>query len=229
MATSFFIPAWLIRSSAPIHNCISGCKGFFTITGTSTPFNASAISCTEKGFTVVRAPIHKISTPCFSASSTCWALATSTVVSKPNSFFTFFSQVKPTLPTPSNELGLVLGFHIPERKIVTRSSFASSRAVLITCSSVSAPQGPLITSGRFAFGSQSLSGTMSRFSIFISILFLFPVMFHQFIRPRRLTHFFLRQKSFHHGLNIQHRGSVYRIQSRNKKSAAFAPDQFYKS
>ena len=50
------MPALFKRSSAPIQSSRSGFTGFLTITGMSTPFNESAISCTEKGFTVVLAP-----------------------------------------------------------------------------------------------------------------------------------------------------------------------------
>src|SRR6195952_2352252 len=67
IAASLVIPALLIRSKAPIHNERSGFTGFLTITGTSTPFKASAISCTVNGFTVERAPTHNISTPAFKA------------------------------------------------------------------------------------------------------------------------------------------------------------------
>ena len=47
MAPSLLIPTLLSRSKAPIQSCKSGFTGFFTQTGTSTPFSVSAISCTE--------------------------------------------------------------------------------------------------------------------------------------------------------------------------------------
>ena len=55
-----------------------------------------------------------------------WSLlATSVVVIKPVSSFTFLSQSKPIAPTPSNIPGRVLGFHIPARYTVTSVSFNS--------------------------------------------------------------------------------------------------------
>ena len=50
-----------ILSIAPIHKFKSGINGFFTKTGISMPFRASAISCTANGLPVVLAPIQTIS------------------------------------------------------------------------------------------------------------------------------------------------------------------------
>jgi hypothetical protein len=64
----------------------------------------------------------------------------------------------------------VRGFHNPARKTLTCGIFASSLAVLITCSSDSALQGPAITRGRFSAGSQVLTGFISKeFCIFYMI------------------------------------------------------------
>ena len=103
--------------------------GFFTITGMATPRNASAMACTEKGFTVVRAPIHNISTSFLRHSSTCWAVATSTVVKKLKRCFTSLSHNSPFAPTPSKEFGRVRGFQIPDRNTVTRFNAARPAAV----------------------------------------------------------------------------------------------------
>ena len=167
MAPRRFKPAPLIRSSAPIHNSKSGLTGFLTKTGTSTPFSASAISCTAKGLAVVRAPIQSTSIPAFSASKTCLAVATSVDTSIPVSFFTSLSQVKPSTPIPSKPPGLVRGFQMPARKILI-PLLAKALAVSITCSSVSALQGPEMTMGRLS----SMPGNCN-FSSSSSILFLF--------------------------------------------------------
>src|SRR5690606_31797074 len=121
--------------------------GFFTNTGTSTPRRASATSCTLKGFTVVLAPIHNTSTSKVNASCTCLPVATSTVVGRPVSFLALCIQGKPLAPIPSNKPGLVRGFQIPARNISILPVAARRCAVSTTCSSVSALQGPLITSG----------------------------------------------------------------------------------
>ena len=136
-----------MRSTAPIHNSRSGLTGFLIRIGMSTPFNASAISCIEKGFAAVRAPIQRISTPYLSASNTWYWLATSVETYMPVSSFTRFNQGSPILPTPSNPPGLVRGFHIPARNILIPCA-ASSLAVSSTWSSVSALHGPAMTSGR---------------------------------------------------------------------------------
>ena len=107
------IPALLNLSIAPIHNATSGFTGFLTNTGISTPFSASAISCTANGLAVVLAPIQSMSIPAFRASPTCFAFATSIATGIPNSFFTRCNQASPILPTPSKLPGFVLGFQIP--------------------------------------------------------------------------------------------------------------------
>ena len=61
MAPILLIPTLLILSIAPIHSERSGFIGFFIKIGVFVPLIASAISCTEKGLTVVLAPIHNIS------------------------------------------------------------------------------------------------------------------------------------------------------------------------
>ena len=122
--------------------------GFFISTGTSTPRNASATSCTLKGFTVVLAPIQSMSTSNCNASCTCLAVATSTVMGSPVIFFACASQGSPFVPMPSNKPGLVRGFQMPARKISILPVLARRVAVSSTCSSVSALQGPLIINGR---------------------------------------------------------------------------------
>ena len=143
------MPAFAIRSIPPIHNSKSGLIGFLIKTGTFTPFNASAISCTLNGFTVVRAPTHKTSTSKCSASSTCLAVATSIATGSPVSFLACCIQGNPLVPMPSKLPGRVLGFQIPARIISTLPVAANRIAVCITCSSVSALQGPEIIKGDF--------------------------------------------------------------------------------
>ena len=138
-----------ILSIPPTHNSKSGFNGFLINTGTLTPLKASAISCTLKGFTVVRAPTHKTSTSKCKASSTCFAVATSTATGMPVSFLACCNQGKPLVPIPSKLPGLVLGFQIPARIISTLPVAANPLAVAITCSSVSALQGPEIINGAF--------------------------------------------------------------------------------
>ena len=147
MAAKRFTPAWLIRSRAPIHSSRSGLTGFLTMTGTSTPFKLSAKACMAKGFAEVRAPTHNTSMPYFSASSTCSGVATSVATSMPVSFFTCCIQGSACSPLPSKPPGFVRGFHTPARNMWHPRS-ASWRAVVITCSSVSAEQGPAMTIGR---------------------------------------------------------------------------------
>ena len=173
MAARRFRPALLIRSRAPIQSSRSGFTGFFTNTGISTPFSASAISCMANGLAVVRAPIQRISIPAFRHSYTCFEVATSVETYIPVSFFTSFSHARPSTPTPSKPPGLVRGFQIPARNIFIPFS-ASCLAVHITCSSVSALQGPAITIGRLSSipGSKIDSNSSSIFFYFCSIIFL---------------------------------------------------------
>ena len=147
MAPRRRIPAPYRRSKAPIHNSRSGFTGFLIRTGISTPFKASAISCTANGLTVVRAPIHRISIPAFNASNTWSFVATSVATYMPVSFFTRFNHCKPSAPIPSKPPGFVRGFQIPARNILTPLD-ASWVAASITCSSVSALQGPEMMIGR---------------------------------------------------------------------------------
>ena len=147
MAPILVMPALAMRSIAPIHSSRSGLIGFLTRTITSTPLNASEISCTVKGFTDVLAPIHNMSIPNFNASYTCFSFATSVPTSRPVSCFTLLSHFSPSVPTPSNEFGRVLGFHIPARNRLTSFILANCVAVSITCSSVSALHGPEIRKG----------------------------------------------------------------------------------
>ena len=147
IAPKRFIPTWLRRCMAPIHSSGSGLTGFFTNTGPSKPRKLSASSCMAKGLVAVRAPTQSISTSYFNASSTCSGIATSVAVSIPVSFLTACSQGKAFSPFPSKPPGFVRGFHTPARNI--RQPLAANwRAVVITCSSVSAEQGPAITIGR---------------------------------------------------------------------------------
>ena len=141
------MPAPLRRSMPPIQSSRSGLTGFFTSTGTSMPFKASARACIAKGLATVRAPIQRISTSAASAASTCCGVATSVATSMPVSFFTRVSHGSPASPTPSKPPGLVRGFQMPARKMRTPLP-ASWHAVLITCSSVSAEQGPAMIIGR---------------------------------------------------------------------------------
>ena len=166
------MPAPYKRSNAPIHNSKSGLTGFLINTGTSTPFNASAISWTANGFTVVRAPIQRISIPAFNASNTWSLVATSVDTSMPVSFFTFFNQANPSAPMPSNPPGFVRGFQIPARNILTPLE-ANPWAVSNTCSSVSALQGPAITIGRCVSTPGNANG-----SIFISIFVIYILIFN---------------------------------------------------
>src|SRR5919205_4210345 len=142
------MPAFATRSTAPNHNSRSGLIGFLINTGTSTPLKASATSCTLKGFTVVRAPIHNTSTSKCRASSTCLAVATSTATGIPVNCFAFCNQGNPLVPIPSKLPGRVRGFQIPARNISTLPVAAKRWVVSKTCSSVSALQGPAIIKGR---------------------------------------------------------------------------------
>ena len=147
MAPSFLIPAWLMRCRAPIQSSRSGFTGFFTSTGTSTPFRLSASDCMANGLAEVRAPTQRMSIPYFKASSTCSGVATSVAVSIPVSSFTCFIQGKAFSPFPSKPPGLVRGFHTPARNM-WQPLAASCLAVVITCSSVSAEHGPAMIQGR---------------------------------------------------------------------------------
>ena len=98
---------------------------------------------------MVRAPTQSTSTPKCKASSTCLAVATSTAIGKPVSFFACCIHGNPLVPIPSKLPGLVLGFQIPARIISTLPVAAKRIAVCITCSSVSALHGPEIIKGDF--------------------------------------------------------------------------------
>ena len=160
---TFFIPAFTSLSRAPIQSSRSGFTGFFTNTGISVPLSESASSCIANGLAAVLAPIQRISIPALIASNTCAAVATSVATSIPVSCFTSFNQGRPTVPTPSNPPGLVLGFQMPALKILT-PFLANSLAVHNTCSRLSALQGPAIIMGR---SEASIPGK-TNFSISIS-------------------------------------------------------------
>ena len=113
IAPNFLIPDPWRRSKAPTQRAKSGFTGFFTNTGTSTPFKASAKSCTLNGLTVVRAPIHKTSTPYFKANSMCSGVATSIAKGNPVSFFASTNHFKAGSPIPSKLPGRVRGFQTP--------------------------------------------------------------------------------------------------------------------
>ena len=159
------MPARASLSSAPIQSSRSGLTGFFTSTGTSVPFRASAISCTAKGLAVVRAPIQSRSIPCSSASRTCRSVATSVATYMPVVSLTSRSHASPSAPTPSKPPGLVRGFHRPARKI-RMPACASFPAVSRTCPRVSALQGPAMTRGRSGHIPGSKIGFNSMYSGF---------------------------------------------------------------
>ncbi len=96
----------------------------------------------------MRAPIQSMSTLCLRASLICFLVATSVATYIPVSSLTRCNHFSPKTPTPSKPPGLVRGFQIPARNTLTPIE-DSSLAVCITCSSVSALQGPDIISGRF--------------------------------------------------------------------------------
>ena len=87
----------------------SGCVGFLTATGTSTPRKQSAISCTWKGLAVVRAPIHSMSIPALMRSFRMPRLGHlhTDLHSKLRTGLPA-SQGSPVWPTPSNAPGRVL-------------------------------------------------------------------------------------------------------------------------
>ena len=161
MTPSFRTPARFRRSSAPIHRSRSGLTGFFTSTGISVSWSASAISCMRKGLALERAPTQSMSTPYLRHSYTCFSVATSQHTFMPVSSLTFLSHLRPGVPTPSKLPGCVRGFQMPARNTWMPLA-ARSRAVSITCSSLSALQGPAITIGRGSVKNpHSLTGTIS--------------------------------------------------------------------
>ena len=137
---------------------MSGLTGFFTRTGISVPFNASAISCTRNGFAVVRAPIHTISTPDLMQSETCFSPATSVTTFIPSSFCTLWSHCRAGAPAPSKVFGCVRGFQTPARNTFTPNALRPS-AVCITCDSDSALHGPAISIGALPSGNMFHSPT----------------------------------------------------------------------
>ena len=148
---SIFTPSFTRRFTAPAQRPMSGVMGFLMSTVMSSlPWRLSAISCTAKGDTVVRAPIHSMSTPCLSAHSTCAWFATSTAIGSPVALFTSLSHSRPGSPIPSNVPGLVRGFHTPARITSTLPERASCMAVSTVCSRVSALHGPAMMRGLLA-------------------------------------------------------------------------------
>ena len=177
------MPAWLSRSSAPIHRSMSGLTGFFTSTGMSVPLSVSAISCIRKGLAVVRAPTQTISTPALRHSRTCFSLATSVHTFMPSSDWTRLSQGSPSAPMPSKPPGCVRGFQIPARNTWMPRSLRPL-AVCMTCSSVSALQGPAIIIGRGSVKNPH-STTGVRFNIrSIFYLIIFLILFAWVMRSR---------------------------------------------
>ena len=145
------MPSLMRRLTAPAQRLMSGTMGFFMSTATSLlPRRLSAISCTAKGETVVRAPIHNRSTPWRRAHSTCARLATSTAMGRPVAALTSLSHSSAGSPTPSKVPGCVRGFHTPARMTSTRPERASCMAVSTVCSRVSALHGPAMMRGRLA-------------------------------------------------------------------------------
>ena len=186
MAPRRLMPAPLMRSSAPIHSSRSGLTGFFTNTGTSTPFNESANDCMAKGLALVRAPTQRMSMSYLRASSTCSGVATSVAVNMPVSSFTCFIHGRAFSPLPSKPPGLVRGFQTPALNM-WHPLPASWRAVVITCSSVSAEQGPAMTIGRSKSlgrpsGSKSSSIVIVCFLVFVKcFLYAFKCLLHLFL------------------------------------------------
>ena len=115
----FLTPQAASRSTAPHHKSTSPFTGFFTNTGLSVPRNDSATSCIENGLAAVRAPIQRISRSNGAALSTCLAFATSVAIGRPVNSRAFVSQGNASTPAPSNEPGLVRGFHTPARNTST--------------------------------------------------------------------------------------------------------------
>ena len=164
-----------MRWSAPIQSSRSGFTGFFTSTGTSTPFRESANSCTANGLAVVRAPTQRMSMPAFNDSSTCFGVATSVAVSIPVSALTRCIHAKPSTPIPSKPPGLVRGFQMPARNILT-PLLANEVAVFITCSSVSALHGPAMTIGRSCGIPGNANGCNSSSIVYIFLLLFFFIL-----------------------------------------------------
>ena len=139
----------------------------------STPCKASAKACIAKGLADVLAPTHRMSMPYFKANSTCSGVATSVEIIMPASSFTLFIHGKAISPLPSKPPGFVRGFHIPARKM-WHPFAARLCAVDITCSSVSAEQGPAMTIGRsLSLGSRK--GSKSNSIIIYLLFFLFLI------------------------------------------------------
>ena len=136
-----------------------------------TPHSRSDKACMANGLVVVRAPIHSMSISYFRASSTCSGVATSVAISIPVSSFTRFSQGRAFSPLPSKHPGLVRGFQTPARNILQPLA-ESCWAVSITCSSVSAEQGPAIMMGWF-----SLCGSSNGCSSNSIIIICYPLCF----------------------------------------------------
>ena len=86
------------------------------MTKRSVPLSASAIAWTAKGLTVVRAPIQTADMPASRTFSTCSGVATSVMALSPVVASASMSHGRACSPRPSNELGLVRGFHSPARK-----------------------------------------------------------------------------------------------------------------
>ena len=84
------------------------------------------------------------------------------VVFKPNCFCTSFNQIRPSSPTPSNELGRVRGFQIPALNNFTLLISCNNLAVSNTCSRVSAPHGPEIIRGSLSFVIQVCNDFISK-------------------------------------------------------------------
>ena len=134
----------------------------------STPCKASAISCTTKGDTVERAPIHKISTPASKAASTCLALATSTADFNPCFLAAATSQGKAPSPIPIKEPGRVRGFQMPPLKICTWC-WAKAAAVCSIWLSDSTLQGPEISTILAAGNPHSLKPAIAVFTVIICL------------------------------------------------------------
>ena len=151
MAAILLMPTRSRRSKAPIQSPRSGLIGFFTSMHTSLPLRQSANSCIAKGLAVVLAPIQRMSMAYSMAFSTCSGVATSVATSIPVSFFTRCSHCSAISPLPSKPPGLVRGFQTPALKH-WQPWRRSCCAVQTTCSSVSAEQGPEMSSGSLSFG-----------------------------------------------------------------------------
>ena len=160
---------------------MSGLTGFLTNTGILSPRIASAKACIANGLADVRAPTHSISISYFIANSTCSGVATSVEINIPVSSFTRFIHGKAFSPLPSKPPGFVRGFHTPALNI-WHPFAARLRAVVITCSSVSAEQGPAITHGR-SLSHGRFKGSNSN-SISLYLLFFLILVYNLAIRSR---------------------------------------------